>query len=438
MREFASAQPIDHGHQGYLSIAPSDNANVSHAPSILAGTKQALPASQESVQSIVSSTFSAPALPSSSSNLSTSTGADSELTSPSSANVAPVQTNIIPEALMLMPRSQDGVADVQAHAPRIDTNANLPRTGNTAGSPMSLDSPVNQGFKRSADGFVKGNGLGLGLQNPAAAPMAAHKRNKSMDTHRIGEQLSAQLKTRLSYAMVKVQNGWEKQSLEELEEVHSQRGSPNSAPGRTDRLKFESPSMMDRRRRPSGVSDNSDQMIMSPASDPARSSAATPLAYWRPGTRPALNAAANLISITGSQPSSGLAPAPNIQVGRKRRASVSHAPPPLIGASQRKHFSDLGAGQREPATPRAGILRMPSQQAEKDAVDTLLFMSSPNNSQRFPHGSQAAPSPLRAEAPQRRVMFEAYPPQEKRMVYQPPMPAPPHHQHGPYPTYPAR
>ena len=89
-------------------------------------------------------------------------------------------------------------------------------------------------------------------------------------------QLSAQLKTRLSYAMVKVQNGWEKQSLEELEEVHSQRGSPNSAPGRSERLAFDTPSTSERHRRPSGVSDNSDQMLMSPASDPARSHAATP------------------------------------------------------------------------------------------------------------------------------------------------------------------
>jgi hypothetical protein len=89
-------------------------------------------------------------------------------------------------------------------------------------------------------------------------------------------QLSAQLKTRLNYAMVKVQNGWEKQSLEELEEVHSQRGSPNSAPGRTDRLAFESPLPFDRQRRPSGVSDNSDHMIMSPASDPSRFHATTP------------------------------------------------------------------------------------------------------------------------------------------------------------------
>lgn len=89
-------------------------------------------------------------------------------------------------------------------------------------------------------------------------------------------QLSAQLKTRLSYAMVKVQNGWEKQSLDELEEGHSQRGSPNSAPGRGDSLAFDSPADMDRRRRPSGVSDISDHMIMSPASDPTRSLAGTP------------------------------------------------------------------------------------------------------------------------------------------------------------------
>ena len=152
-----------------------------------------------------------------------------------------------------------------------------------------------------------------------------------------------------------------------------------------------------------------------------------------------MNAAVNLISITGAHPGYGLAPAPTFQSRRRSRSSVSHVPPPLLGASQRKHYSDVGAGPRSPATPRAGILRMPSQQAEKDAVDTLLFMSSPNNSQRFPASSQPQPSPLRAEAPQRRVMFEAYPPQDRRAMYQPSMPAPPHHhQHGPYPAYPAR
>ena len=109
-----------------------------------------------------------------------------------------------------------------------------------------------------------------------------------------------------------------------------------------------------------------------------------------------------------------LAPPAEIGPRRKRRSSASHAPPPLLGSSQRKHYSDLGStsAPRTPnanATPRAGILRMPSQQAEKDAVDTLLFMSSPNNSGRVPHTSldaQTQPSPLRSEFPARRVMFD--------------------------------
>ncbi|KAJ4364672.1 hypothetical protein N0V83_009269 [Neocucurbitaria cava] len=430
-------QPIHREEHRHLPIAPSEDANAAHTAVLAAVHHAAIPDSQESVLSPVSSTFSAPALPSSSSNLSTSTAAETDFIAPSSANVTSSHHKP-PQVAMPSSPSQARGPDAQAKVPRVDTAAaNATRTGNTAASPMSLDSPATQGSKRTADGTVKGVGLGI---DSVAGFTAAHKRNKSMDTHsgtRIGE-LSAQLKTRLSYAMVKVQNGWEKQSLEELEEVHSQRGSPNSAPGRSDRLTFESPSVMDRRRRPSGVSENSDPMIMSPASDPARSLAATPASYWRPGTKPAMNAAVNLISITGAQSESGLAPAPEFQSGRRRRSSISHAPPPPLGATQRKYYSDLGPGHI-PSTPRGGILRMPSQQAEKDAVDTLLFMSSPNNSQRFPHGAQAAPAPLRAEAPQRRVMFEAYPPQDKRVVYQPPMPAPPQqHQYGPYPAYPTR
>ncbi|KAL6708016.1 hypothetical protein ACN47E_003450 [Coniothyrium glycines] len=417
-----------------------ESADSSHPPAIAAGHRQHFPQSQESLHSAASSTFSLPGLPSSSSTLSTSTAADTESTSPSSANAAPRQARM-PEAVMTTPATPGHAPPpgrARAHAPHIDTvAANAPRAGDTAASPMSLASPMTQGFKRSADGSVKG--IGLGIDTPAK-PIAAHKRNKSMDTHsgtRIGE-LSAQLKTRLSYAMVKVQNGWEKQSLEELEEVHSQRGSPNSAPGRSDRLAFDSPSTLSRPRRPSGVSENSDHMLLSPASDPLRSHAITPPSYWRPGTKPAIHAAANLISVTGSHAGHGLAPAPDIQAGRRRRSSTSHVPPSYIGSSQKKHYSDLGSTPRTPATPRAGILRMPSQQAEKDAVDTLLFMSSPNNSQRFPPGSQAAPTPLRAEAPQRRVMFEAFPPQEKRVVYQPPLPATGHYQREPYAAHPAR
>lgn len=186
MREFASA-PIEHAEHGHLSIAPSENANITHTATIAPVTKSYLPGSQESIHSIVSSTFSAPALPSSSSNLSASTAADTDLTSLSSANVAPNQDQTT-EASMSTSPSRPRNADSQARASRIDAAAaNATRTGDTAASPMLLGSPVSHGFKRTADGSVKGIGLGI---ESTAGPATAHKRSKSMDTHagtRIGE-----------------------------------------------------------------------------------------------------------------------------------------------------------------------------------------------------------------------------------------------------------
>ncbi|KAL5402662.1 hypothetical protein PMIN04_012959 [Paraphaeosphaeria minitans] len=370
-----------------------------------------LPDSQESYISATSSTFSAP---SASSNLSTSTAGDTEITSPPLSKTPSAQKMPIVHAVPPSSNRSRGPDTL-----RIDA-ANAPRTGDTAASPMSPDSPATQGLKRAADGSVKGSDT---TNKSPAAPTKGHKRNKSMEAGsncRIG-QLSAQLKTRLSYAMVKVQNSWEKQSIDELEERLSQQGSPNSVANRTpgSRPVFESPTTAERRRRPSGVSENSDHMMISPGqrtpSDSSVSYAlASSLALWRPGTKPTLNAAVNLISVTGSNTGLMLGPAPEFGSRRKRRSSASFHPPPLLGSSQRKHFSDLGAGPGTPATPRSGILRMPSQQAEKDAVDTLLFMSSPNNSGRLPHTS----ADTRAERqdfapPQRRVMFENFPSTER-------------------------
>lgn len=261
--------------------------------------------------------------------------------------------------------------------------------------------------------------------------------------------------------MVKVQNGWEKQSLEELEDQTSQRGSPISAPARTEgsRSTFDSPRALGRGRRPSAVSDNSDQVMLSPAqstpSDVSRSVAATPsctlhlylveesitdayTAFWR-SVPPKLQAPAFINPTPNRGLSNGpvLAPAAEIGSRRKRRSSASFAPPALLSSNQRKYYSDLGSTPRTPTTttttPQAGILRMPSQQAEKDAVDTLLFMSSPNNSGRVPHTSadtQVLPSPLRSEIPgPRRVMFENPPPLNDN--YQP-RPG----SHGPQVSYP--
>jgi cytochrome c556 len=80
-------------------------------------------------------------------------------------------------------------------------------------------------------------------------------------------QLSAQLKTRLSYAMVKVQNGWEKRSLDDLEDETSQRGSPIPNSGRSEGARptiWGSPPSTIRPRRPSALSDASDHVMLTP------------------------------------------------------------------------------------------------------------------------------------------------------------------------------
>ncbi|ORY10026.1 hypothetical protein BCR34DRAFT_602362 [Clohesyomyces aquaticus] len=370
------------------------------------------PDSQESFVSNSSSTSAVPRLLPTSSNVSNATVPDTGFTSPTSSNAQSSQSQPAESVMPPSPPQARGQNAARSHAQPIEAG-NAPRTGNTAASPMSADFPVlAQASKRTASGTVKNTALAA--DGAAAAASAGHRRNISVESNsntRIGE-LSARLQTRLSYAMVKVQNGWEKQSLEELEELPSQRGSPTSAHARSEgsRPPFESPlSISGRRRRPSGISVNSDQMLLSPGL--GSPTVVTPSSYWRSGPKlqGPLSASHALATFTDTGPI--LAPAPEIGPRRKRRSSASQAPPPLLASSQRKHYSDLGGAPRTPtAAPRAGILRMPSHQAEKDAVDTLLFMSSPNNSSRLPHTSmdaQTQPSPLRSEpVPTRRVMFE--------------------------------
>lgn len=215
-------------------------------------------------------------------------------------------------------------------------------------------------------------------------------------------QLSAQLKTRLSYAMMKVQNGWERRSIDELEELQTQRAvPPPSTPGPNG---F-SPDVQSLRRRaysngrrPSLMSESSDPYLFSPNSQTSPPQ--------HPRSRPHSS-----YSATGPS----LAPAPDIQPSRKHRRSVSSHMPPMLSATPDagKRYSELNS----PTTPttvsprRAGILRMPSQQAEKDAVDTLLFMSSPNHSAHLAHASAAVssaqPSPLRTEFAARGLLRRA-------------------------------
>lgn len=139
-----------------------------------------MPESQESVESAISSTFSAPAPASTSSNLSS----DQDVASPPKSNGQVDYSRSTQEPMPRPPRPiYSHVAKIAAS--QIDTAAaNAPQTGHTTAAPMSPASPITQGFKRSADGSVKGSST-----SPTERTFA-HKRNKSMDTHsstRIGE-----------------------------------------------------------------------------------------------------------------------------------------------------------------------------------------------------------------------------------------------------------
>lgn len=175
-------RPLTHQHEQSSQYASTENLNAPRPAHIPVLYKRELPDSQESLVSAVSSTSSAPQLPSSSSNLSTSTAGDTELTSPASSNVPSIPHKPSERAIPPSPsrvRGQDAPLRIDA--------ACVPQVGDTAASPMSVDSPIAHGFKRTADGSVKVLGLKV---DSSVGPTMGHKRNKSMESNsntRIGE-----------------------------------------------------------------------------------------------------------------------------------------------------------------------------------------------------------------------------------------------------------
>ncbi|KAF2401946.1 hypothetical protein EJ06DRAFT_555561 [Trichodelitschia bisporula] len=276
----------------------------------------------------------------------------------------------------------------------------------TTPSPKRDVAALKKGAKRTASGVVKADG------ERSAVQVA---------------ELSSALKTRLSYAMVKVQHGWERSTISELESLPT---TTSTTPSTPSPYIANPPSTTPR---PTSAYP-ADRIFLSPASPPQ------PFPQFSPHQNPSwLNAAQKLSAITASSPDPGARdysggrappgsyhPQPLPSGPRSRRAHSTYArqPPRLPGASdpprrghaQRPSYDSAmgrfsgsapqyepgysggygyGAGAGSPRTP-GRPLRMPSQQAEKDAVDTLLFMSSPGNSANMKFAG-AGPSPLRGE-----------------------------------------
>ncbi|MCJ1403837.1 hypothetical protein MMC11_007060 [Xylographa trunciseda] len=270
------------------------------------------------------------------------------------------------------------------------------------------------GQKRTASGHVKSASSSLAT-SPIEGLGKSHSRNVS--TASAGTQineLSDKLRTRLSYAMIKVQNGWQTKTIDEVESLASTQGrilspkQPFHSPRPT-----ETPSY----RETAGFAESSERTTAP--------SLASPRKYQgkygqddlyaqraKPSYSPSLNPKDEFrhpdgqyrTTSTDSGPS--LAPPVDFAPRNPRRSdqSYSHASPLYLNNG--RNHSNLSASSASstrstiPATPPQkrppSIKTTPSATArEKDAIETLLFMSSPGNSQRHPTSSQLPGTPLR-------------------------------------------
>ncbi|KIV98264.1 hypothetical protein PV10_01931 [Exophiala mesophila] len=228
---------------------------------------------------------------------------------------------------------------------------------------QSPDPSALSGSKRTATGDVKRssvNGLADVINSSSAA--AVHSRTSSMvsDGSSAGnvQEISQQLRTKLKYAMLKVQNGWQSRNFDEVESLASQ--SPRS--------------VVSAFHQPTESSLLSPRTVMARkyhrASSESDSSESTLAVDNRPSTASPTHSSAS--------PRRALAPPADILPSSRRR--------PTPNASyQKPHPSHHQPRPLHPDRPMPNQ-RTPSQNAvlEADAVETLLFMASPSNSGHYP------------------------------------------------------
>lgn len=185
---------------------------------------------------------------------------------------------------------------------------------------------------------------------------------KSASTNKL-DQISQQLRTKLKYAMVKVQNGWQSRSLDEIESMAS--ASPRSNVSGS----AESPRRLIQPRAMRKWSESS-------SSDSGRSDTLHSIPSARLPSVP---------EFSGNAPR-GLAPPADIVAGQRRRLALN------------THGESISSKRSPRAARPSASQRTPSQNAamEADAVETLLFMASPNNSGYHPHSQASHESSLRS------------------------------------------
>ena len=346
----------------------------------------------------------------------------------------------------------------------------------------SLLQPITTaGQKRTADGYIRRSSSSSSSrsstpQNGTSTPLkdgpdpkrhnkhGGHTRNVSAisaaSSAMSPRELTNELKTRLSYAMVKVQKGWESLPIYDLESMASQSGSPSSSSGPTLNGRrtsafgsaFTSPRVALARDQSSISEPGNDTLMRDPPAVPEGANlngnghSRTYESFWRSQAQRTLTSPSNSqqahlappvdvgsamrpngylrrSSSNERQQRSGLSQSTSDQStsGRYFASSVPnlpHAPgqkedmatritTALIndrsGPSPRSAQNGNGAITNTPRDPAQARNKKTQSMQEQDAIETLLFMSSPGghaNPLNFPPPSQTPSSQSQSQVPQ--------------------------------------
>jgi hypothetical protein len=230
---------------------------------------------------------------------------------------------------------------------------------------------------------------------------SSHQSTATRRTHH--HQVSAELKARLSYAMVKVSHGWQSHTIDQVETLASQVASPTSSAS-TIQLRngsSTSPQL-------SAVSHRASNNT-SPATNLHQSSGQAGNSQFKESPDPTSRAS----SASPVKTSHGLAPPVSIhpapQTANPRRvpdpgrvpAFLSHQSSPHPGSHTSPY---LAPTRHHSAIPETMLVSPHTNVREQDAIESLLFMSSPGNPANLKHAfpaSSSQPLPASHAPPQR-------------------------------------
>ncbi|KAL8653573.1 MAG: hypothetical protein Q9210_002012 [Variospora velana] len=260
----------------------------------------------------------------------------------------------------LSPLHIDGLAGSGLHR-RLSNSASFPvQDSPLQHTRIDTASPYTSPPKRTASGQAKWASEGH-PSSPNGATRFGHSRHTSTASKASQiSDLSHELRTRLSYAMLKVQNGWQSHNLNELEAMALPLTSPKSGTAQ----------------------------IRHAATSPPRDTAHSQHLQGSPPRpshhRPSLEPPVDFRSRNSRQPHPSNVQPPHLDTMNVSRNATNGFLSPI--------------GLSTPPRRPAATTRTPSQKAdmEKDAVQTLMFMSSPVNSGYHPAALRAAAtSPVR-------------------------------------------